>query len=478
MVSGYNSSTAFTTPDPSCAGREGDTWSIPTGPAHALRAAGLQVFTAPVHRGTDPQLAPCAPDAAPVPPAADEIDSFGDNDANGAALAGFLDFLRTQYGVERVQLIAHSDGGNWSRGAMTQSAAFAGLDVRSLSTLGTPYTGSMVADLGTELNHAKCDFSDRIEQDACEALLKVIQLIYHGVGPTAVAQLTHSYLEGWNAQQSIGSCPVTTIAGTGLDIPLVPFTFYNPSDGLVGEASALAHTAFALPSFLPIPAPSIPGLRSGGTFPVVHAPSLGFISPANLLNTPAISDDVTEIVTGTPSAGPLCNGAAAPTSAAPASQRIVMPLREQVVPSRSGGLGAVSRGDVVVARPGTRLRCGRAELTQLPLLGDPRLSIAVPDGCDGRVRAAGQGKARRRALLVRADPDRDVVARVTGDAIHVRVRGRRARSLRVKVAGGARLHVGNDGMATLPADAAGGTLLVWARGGGARLTGAAVLPPG
>ena len=68
MVSGYNSATSFTTPDPSCEGQEGDTWSNPAGPAAALRAAGEQVFTAPVQHGSDPLGSPCAPGGTPVPP--------------------------------------------------------------------------------------------------------------------------------------------------------------------------------------------------------------------------------------------------------------------------------------------------------------------------------------------------------------------------------------------------------------------------
>jgi hypothetical protein len=32
---------------------------------------------------------------------------------------------------------------------------------------------------------------------------------------------------------------VTGIAGTFVDLPYIPFTYYNPDDGLVGEASAL-----------------------------------------------------------------------------------------------------------------------------------------------------------------------------------------------------------------------------------------------
>jgi triacylglycerol lipase len=218
MVSGYNSSTAFTTPDASCEGQEGDTWSNPAGPAAALRAGGNAVFTAPVKHGTDPALAPCAPGAQPVPGPGNYIDSFGANDPNGAALASFLEFLRTNYGVEHVQLVAHSDGGQWSRSAMTQDSAFSGLVVDSLTTLGTPYTGSMVADIASELNNGRCDFKNFIEQDVCEALLDVIQVVFKGMGPTTIRQLTHAYLESWNPQQSIGTCPVTTIAGTGLDL--------------------------------------------------------------------------------------------------------------------------------------------------------------------------------------------------------------------------------------------------------------------
>ena len=38
-----------------------------------------------------------------------------------------------------------------------------------------------------------------------------------------------------------------------------------------GEASAQAHRALDLATLRWIPAPRIPGLRSGGTFPVVHS---------------------------------------------------------------------------------------------------------------------------------------------------------------------------------------------------------------
>jgi hypothetical protein len=462
MVSGYNSSTPFTTPDPACAGQEGGTWDIASGPAAALRAAGESVFTAPVHKGNTPLPTPCAPGGGPLPGSNTEIDSFGDNDANGAALANFLAFLHHQYGVERVQLVAHSDGGNWSRSAITQGSPFAAVAVRSLTTLGTPYTGSMVADLGTELRNGKCAFTDRLEQDACEALYDVIEVLYDGMGPTAVEQLTHTYLENWNERQSIGSCPVTTIAGTGLDLPLLPLSFYNPSDGLVGKASALARSAFALPDLTNIPAPDIPGLVSGGTFPVVHAPSLSFINKANLLNTTAISGDVESIVSSTP-AGPLCNVGTAPSARTATDKRSYeLPLRTQVTASDDGEFGRTRVGDVVVARPDVQVSCGSNDIPAVPLLGDRRISLAVPDDCRKGLSVSGSPKAARRALLVRYHRTHSVAVDVRGDQVRVRLKGAAVKvRAKLDIAGSKRDVRLDDGRyADLPATAKRATVIV------------------
>ena len=58
--------------------------------------------------------------------------------------------------------------------------------------------------------------------------------------------------------------------------------------------------------------PNIPNLINGGTFPVVHSPSLSFITPDNLLNTPSI----TAVVQNAVAAG---GGTATPCSAGPAA---------------------------------------------------------------------------------------------------------------------------------------------------------------
>ena len=149
LVSGFDTATPFTVPLPSCAAQAGPTWGATTGTAASLRAAGEQVFTAPVaNAGGSPGL-PCTGPGGAVPPAADVIDSNGDVNANGAALTRFLQFLSTNYGVTSVDLVGHSDGGLWSRSAITQMrAADAGPNLQSLTTLGTPHRGSTVADWG------------------------------------------------------------------------------------------------------------------------------------------------------------------------------------------------------------------------------------------------------------------------------------------------------------------------------------------
>jgi triacylglycerol lipase len=467
LVSGYNSSSAFTTPDAACEGQEGDTWSNPSGPAAALRTAGLAVFTAPVQHGSAPLLPACAPGGTPVPGAGTAIDSYGDSDENGAALASLLAFLHDSYGVERIQLVAHSDGGNWSRSALTQDAAFAGLDVRSLTTLGTPYTGSMVADIGTELRDGRCDFKDPAEQDLCQALITVARQIYSQLGPTAIEQLTHGFLEDWNPEQQIGACPVTTIAGTGVSLPLIPFKFYNPSDGLVGENSALARAALALPGLETIPAPVIPGLRSGGTYPVVHAESLSFINPENLLNSQPISNAVAGIVGSTP-AGPLCNGSDAPTAEIAAARAgtstKTVPFRVTRAASARGFLGRSGVDDIVVARPGVLLRCNGVPLGLLPLLGDMRLRVGYPGACHGPIRAttpSGRGSGEAPALLLHSHPRDTLRVRRQGRRLELSVDGPKVRGLQFRLRRGdevERLEPDQHGLVRLPSADGSATL--------------------
>src|SRR5436190_857207 len=81
---------------------------------------------------------------AAVPPLADYINSNGDLNTNGQALGQFFAFLRDNYGVTKIDVVGHSDGGLWSRSAITQQSNYPGVGVTSLTTLGTPHTGSFV----------------------------------------------------------------------------------------------------------------------------------------------------------------------------------------------------------------------------------------------------------------------------------------------------------------------------------------------
>ena len=455
LVSGFDTQTPFTTPDPSCDGQEGPEWNPPTGIAAALKAAGEEVFTAPVKQASGNGLPPCNPDG-PAPPQGDYINSNGEVDANGQSLAGFLAFLRDNYGVERAQLVGHSDGGLWARSAITQDGAYSRLAIPSLTTLGTPHTGSFVADLAIEVQGGKCDFTDEILQDLCGFLQGSVDALIDDIGQATTEELTNGFLATWNPQQTIGSCPVTGIAGTFVDLPLIPFTYYNPNDGLVGEASALARNAYDI-DLHPIPAPPIPDFRDGGTFPVVHGSSVSFLSKDTLLNTQAISDDVVDIVDATPASGPLCNTSSPKAKRAAAAVHLRRPLARLVFPSLRGQLPAPNAEDALVVRRGFQVRCGHRIVPLMGLPGSRRLRTALLYGCDRRLRVRGKGRSPRSgALMIRRSRARDIALKVRDDHIRLRVRGPRVEHVRALARNRGkwrRVRLDQRGVGTLPSGA-------------------------
>ncbi len=482
LVSGFDTQTPFTTPDPSCNGKEGEAWDPPTGVAAALKAAGKKVFTAPVRQGGSNGLTPCDPDGPP-PPQSDYIDSNGEVDANGAALAGLLAFLRDNYGVQRVELVGHSDGGLWSRSAITQNGTYTGVSILSLTTLGTPHTGSFIADLAIDTEGAKCESESELLRLLCLALRTSVEAIIDDIGQTATEELTNDFLATWNPHQTIGKCPVTGIAGTfvGGDGGEAPYPYYVPDDGLVGEASALARSAKDIDGHT-IPAPPIPNFRVGGTYPVVHGASMKYLSKESLLNTEAISDKVVEIVGEAQPSGPLCNvasGATASVVHAPLSLRL--PLTRLVLPTRGGYLPVPNKEDAVVVRRGFHLTCGaHGALPLAPLLGDERLRIGQALTCTRRLLAHGGKKARGGALLIRRDPRHDVILRLRGDWVRLRVRGPRPQAIWVLLDGRGKwtpLHLDRAGRAALPSGASRSALRIRVRPrpGGPIWTATAVL---
>jgi triacylglycerol lipase len=432
LVSGFDSHTPFTTPIASCATQVGPTWNSPAGTSATLRAAGEQVFTAPVANAGVPPGTPCTSPGGAVPPASDVIDSNGDVNVNGAALMHFLQFLDTNYGVTNVSLVGHSDGGLWSRSAITQMrAGSTGPVVQSLTTLGTPHTGSFGADLAEYVTDGKCELSNPTEQLLCQALLKVINQVFSDLGPTAVRELSSSFLASWNPQQTIG-CPVSVAAGTFVKVPVIGWLlpdYYNPSDGIVGQASALAQASTSLEG-TPIPAPGIPHVIDLGSFPVVHTADLSFLGTTNTLtNDPAIAMAVLGAVkagtTRSPCASP---GFGAPTPRPHRAVRLRRPFSAFGVGRGQGGSGSGSgRKLVAFLLRGGSIRCGRRPVKSVPLLGSQRVRVAA-------VRCRAGLRIRGRVLLLGRDPQRRVlVVSRQGRTLRVRVNGPRLRGLRERV---------------------------------------------
>lgn len=457
LVSGFDTATPFSTSDPSCAGKEGPTWSDPNGPAAALKAAGYTVFTAPVAQSGEPTPAPCVGSGQAAPPASATIDSNGDVTANGAALDDLLTFLATSYGVTSVQIVGHSDGGLWSRSAITQLAAggATGVTVQSLTTLGTPHTGSFGADIAETLQNGRCDESSVVEQAICDAVLDVIEAEFAGLGQATIEQLSSTYLEGWNPQQTIG-CPVTVMGGTYVDIPYVPgfLDYYDPDDGIVGEASSLAEASTSI-TLQPIPAPGFQAIGRQ-TFPVVHSSVLTFLSPDTLLNQADISAAVVQSVQANATGTPCATGPSAPATTTPATVstppatvttppatvapvaaaaaarpvRVRAGFRSVDVPRR-GRLARPSRGELVLLLDHATVRCRGRAVTAVPVLGSRRLRASLPR-CSGALRVTGG-----RALAMRPDARRSIRIARSGRSLRVTVRGPRLRGVhgRMRVSG-------------------------------------------
>ncbi|HEX3317960.1 MAG TPA: hypothetical protein VHR88_08080 [Solirubrobacteraceae bacterium] len=423
--------------------------------------------------------------------------------------------MNQSYGVTDVQLVGHSDGGIWSRSAITQYGNFPGVTVTSLTTLGSPHEGSFVADLALGIDGLDCSSpTNPYLRLLCEGVQQVEQLISKELGPIALQELTSTFMESWNTTQSIGACPTTVVAGTYVSVPyigsLIP-QYYNPSDGVVGQSSALGTPSTAL-DLQPIPAPDLPGLINGGTFPVVHSPSLSFITTANLLNQASVSSVVqTAVAAGRngsacaqspASAGPGVGsgagagsgsgvaGAASGSGGAGAASRAGVggepppPLSTNMALDPVSLVGDVAadrlpaprRGDVVIAPRGVRAKCGRRVYVDRSSPGFKRAVLAPVPPC-GRPLSVTGG----RALELRRDRAHPVDLRVDGNKVRVRVRHGPVRKLETQVStGGAyhRLRLDRRGRGTLPADDNGTrvrVLLTVGRGGGPRETAVAVL---
>ncbi len=427
LVSGFNTVSPFSTSVPACVGKRGAAWNPPVGVATTLINSGFTVFTAPVKHGDKAPAPACAP-GTPVPPVSSTyINSNGDLNANGQKLGNFLVFLRDNYGVTKVDLVGHSDGGLWSRAAITQQSAYPGVTISSLTTLGAPHTGSFVADLTEDVHNGQCQASGPIEQKVCLAFQKVVNLIVKDLGEATTEELTSDYMTTWNPEQRIRACQVTGIAGTYLNLPLpkslLP-AYYNPADGLVGEASALGQASKSITGES-IPAPGIPNFTNGGEFPVVHGTAVSFLSKANLLNQKAISDTVAATLTSVQSSVVPCTQPTAQwsnrtlarrASLTDGSARVTFPLHNFAVP-RHESFQRTRSSDVILSGRRVRLVCRGRRLPSTSFPSRSSLHLSMPGRCKPGVRVRGRG----RALLVRTRGSATIV--VHGTAVSVRLHG-------------------------------------------------------
>ncbi|HEY0277132.1 MAG TPA: hypothetical protein VGC32_02570 [Solirubrobacterales bacterium] len=413
LVSGVESLTPFTTPSPACAGQEGNAWSPEVAPT--LRAAGLAVFTAPVapNGESNPSCTAGGPEVTP----AMEINSDGEVNANGLALARFLSFLAQSYGVQRVQLVAHSDGGLWSRSAITQELALeesslAVPSIMSMTTIGTPQTGSFVADVGTQASNFPCT-----EKLRCAAIHAIAKDVFESLGETALYQLSSPFLMTWNPQQQIEGCPITAIAGTADDDTKFfsgASLYYNPSDGLVGEASAFNQGAAALNGSEIPPAPGL-NIVTRLTFPDWHTASLG---TPDELSDPAVAEAAlaaVQVGSTTP-----CNVAASsPPPSAPSTPPVTVSLemRTATTTDPSSRLPRPRRGDAIITlgrHP--RITCQGRRLISRPVRDRPELRLTIPDRCHNRLVVH-----RGTAVLLRVVPGVRLAVTIHGARVHVRV---------------------------------------------------------
>jgi hypothetical protein len=333
-------------------------------------------------------------------------------DTNGAALNRFLAFLHRAYHVNAVTLIGHSDGGLWSRSAISTHRSSP--TIVGLVTLGTPYTGSPAADLGGLVSTLNCSSS----APACPIAQGLVSGILDKIGRPAVTELSSAFLRTWNPHPRLTGCRVTAIQGTAISPPALPAPqpalsgFYVPTDGLVGRSSGADQAARALDGSA-IPSAPIARLVLGGAFPVYHTPEIG--NPSEL-NYPPIN---AAIVRALRQPSSPCSGG-----------RQLQPSRltvrlVTVRQTRGGSLGATAQGDLVFAPSGPAISCGSSSFTASPLLPTQLLKTYVTASC-GALDSSGA------AMLVH---NTSSTARLTlaGGTLTVAAGGPRLRSLAVQM---------------------------------------------
>ena len=409
LVSGITTTTPFTTPTAQCSGTDprGETWSVD---GARFAAQGYRVYTAPVNYGAGPVKPdpPTFSNCPPQLPASMTINSRGDIYADAGALASFIAYLHTQYGVRTIRVVAHSYGGLWTRGAMRlASAAFPGVTMQSITTLGTPHLGSFMADIAEGVDPGFCG-----QDTTCKVIAYLVIAAKDATFEPALSQVTAVSMAQWNPGQgsSLNGIPLSAIAGDAVSLPGITNPYVSPNDVLVGLRSGQA-AGLKGPGV-------IPELSCFAPFPDVHSTTFLPLFPHvqyALTNDPVIATDVEQTLAGTPAPLPCPSSGVASTS----THDVTATLR-----TGSSALGTrlahrAGADDAIVVRTGTTVTCRGRALPSIPLLYSTRLRLIPRPSCDGpiRIRHASGG-----VLYVRDTADSVTLHRTQGRYV-VRLHG-------------------------------------------------------
>ncbi|WP_150957894.1 lipase family alpha/beta hydrolase [Microbacterium testaceum] len=204
------------------------------------RAAGLPVFTAPARIGAGIVEADAGwqgfGDVPVVLPAELTINAVGGVDDAGVALAAFLRWLSAEYDVTRLDLVAHSMGGLFSRAAIRELAG-AGPRVDRLVTLGTPWDGAVLGDaVAGDITDA-----DAHGDPATTTILDQARAYAAANSQGAAEQVSRRFLRAWNdAQEGVLDDVAVTAIGAGFFAAATEPIQLWPHDGLVSLRSGRA----------------------------------------------------------------------------------------------------------------------------------------------------------------------------------------------------------------------------------------------
>lgn len=239
LVSGGAAVTPFT--DPDAAARTGlAAGNTLTALRAHLRDRGVPVFTAPARLGIGEVREDAGwqgfADVPVVLPAELTINSVGEIDAAGSALAAFLRWLAEDRGLTSIDLVGHSMGGLFSRAAIRELRA-EGPTVSRLVTLGTPWDGSLLGDVLSD----EISIADAHGDPATTQILEQSRAYAAENSQGAADQVSRRFLRGWNAAQAgvLDEVHVTAVGAGRFGSADRPRQLW-PHDGLVSQLSARA----------------------------------------------------------------------------------------------------------------------------------------------------------------------------------------------------------------------------------------------